>query len=72
MNKLIYFERLILKILKYVKIKEDESECFRIDRCEFKMMFDRIGLKINIGKSKVLVVKKDKWWSCEKMKMSCE
>ena len=36
------------------------------------MMFDRIGLKINIGKSKVLVVKKDKWWSCEKMKMSCE
>ena len=39
---------------------------------EFERAYGRIGLKINVGKNKVLVVKKHRWGSCEKVKMNGE
>ena len=39
---------------------------------EFERACDRIGLKINVGKSKVLVVKKNQRGSSEKVRVSGE
>ena len=39
---------------------------------EFERACDSMGLKINIGKSKVLAIKKDQMGSCEKVRVNGE
>ena len=39
---------------------------------EFEKAYDSMGLKINVGKSKVLMVKKDQMMSCEKVRVNRE
>ena len=39
---------------------------------EFERTCEKMGLKINVGKSKVLIVKKDQRVICEKVKVSWE
>ena len=39
---------------------------------EFERTCDSMGLKINVGKSKVLMVKEDQMRSCEKVRVSGE
>ena len=39
---------------------------------EFERTCDSMGLKINVGNSKVLTVKKDQMGSCEKVRVSGE
>ena len=37
---------------------------------EFERACDSMGLKINVGKSKVLTIKKDQMGSCEKVRVN--
>ena len=39
---------------------------------EFERACDSIGLQINVGKSKVLTIKKDQLGSCEKVRVNRE
>ena len=39
---------------------------------EFERTCEKMGLKINVGKSKVLIVKKDQRVICEKVRVSWE
>ena len=40
--------------------------------CEFERACDSMGLKINVGKSTVLKIKKDQVGSCERMRVNGE